>query len=349
MKDWQRLAVAPTASIREVIAAIDSGGARIVLVVEAGGKLVGTITDGDVRRGLLRGVGIDMPASEIMQRQFKSVSERDDRDSVLAALRRFRVQQMPILDERGIVIGLQTLEELVEPAKRSNWVVLMAGGLGQRLRPLTDERPKPMLQIGNRPLLETIIEQFANQGFVNIFIAINYLGQQIREHFGDGRRWDVSIRYLDEVTRLGTAGALSLLPHPPTEPVIVMNGDILTRVDFVRLLEFHQANRSLATMALREHVQRIPYGVVQFDDVLLTSIQEKPAVRHFVSAGVYALEPQAVAAIPHGVPYDMPQLFNTIIDQGARAAVFPVHEYWIDIGKLEDFERANRDFDGHFE
>lgn len=349
MKDWQRLIVSPMASIRAAIGAIDSGGARIVLVADERGKLLGTITDGDVRRGLLRGVSMDTPAAEIMQKQFKSVHASEDRDSVLSALRRFKVEQMPILDAHGVIIGLQTLDELVEPARRSNWVVLMAGGMGQRLRPLTDECPKPMLRIGDRPLLETIIDQFTNQGFDQFFIAVNYLGAQIRDYFGDGSRWNVSIRYLHEDMRLGTAGALSLLPETPSEPVVVMNADILTRVDFVRLLEFHRANHSLATMALREYVQRIPYGVVQFEDVMLKSIEEKPSVRHFVSAGVYVLEPAVIATIPRGEMHDMPQIFDSVLADGGRSAVFPIHEYWIDIGRLEDFERANRDFGSQFE
>jgi NDP-sugar pyrophosphorylase family protein len=224
----------------------------------------------------------------------------------------------------------------------------MAGGMGQRLRPLTEDCPKPLLSVGGRPLLETILLQFREHGFQRFFISVNYRADMVEGHFGDGDALGVTVNYLREDAPLGTAGALGALPDAPREPVFVMNGDVLTRVDFSGMLSFHREHKAAATMAVRGFEMQVPYGVVNVEDQRITAIEEKPVHRFFVNAGIYVLEPDVVAAIPKGEHLDMPALFTRLHAQGRTTAAFPVHEYWMDIGRKQDFDQANTDYGIHF-
>jgi NDP-sugar pyrophosphorylase family protein len=232
----------------------------------------------------------------------------------------------------------------VEPARKTP-VIIMAGGLGARLRPLTNDIPKPLLKVGSRPVLETIIENFADQGFRHITLCINYRGDMIRDHFGDGSRWDLQISYVEEPDRMGTAGALTLLPERPAEPFIVMNGDLLTKVDFVRLLDFHRRQGFAATVAMREYSYQVPYGVLEINDKYkVMRMVEKPLERRYVSAGIYILDPETVGLIPRDAYYDMPTLFNALMECDHSVGSFPLRDYWVDIGRIEDLERASAEF-----
>lgn len=340
MKTWRQLLIAPSTSIREAISRIDSGNAQIVLVADEQGKLLGTVTDGDVRRGLLRGLNLTEAVAEVMNRTFVSAAPSDDRASILALMKQKLVHQVPLVDERGIVAGLETLDELLQPGRRDTPVILLAGGLGMRLRPLTEEMPKPMLRIGGRPILESILDNFVEYGFHRFYFAVNYMADVIERHFRDGSRWDVRIEYIREGQKLGTAGALSLLPETPPEAALVMNADILTRVNFAHLLDFHKRSSAAATVCVREHRHSVPYGVVEMQDNLLTAITEKPVYRSMVNAGIYVLEPEAFGHLQKGAYCDMPALLQRLMDAGLRTAGFPIHEFWLDIGRLEDLERA---------
>ncbi len=344
MKNWRTLLIAPSASIRDAIARIDSGNAQIVLVTDAEGTLIGTVTDGDVRRGLLRGKTLDDPVSDVMNPSPAKAGQRDDRASILALMKRKLIHQVPLVDERNRVTGLETLDELLQPERRGNPVVLIAGGLGTRLRPLTDHVPKPMLEVGGKPILESTVENLIDYGFTKFYLAVNYKAETIERHFGNGSAWDVSIEYIRETEKLGTAGPLSLLPAPPTSPVLVMNADILTRVNFSRLLDFHAESGAAATVCVREYTYAIPYGVVQMNENLLTRIDEKPVHRALISAGIYVLEPQALRHLPKGGYYDMPTLLQDLVQRGLRLTGFPIHEYWLDIGKWEDLQCAHEYF-----
>jgi NDP-sugar pyrophosphorylase family protein len=220
----------------------------------------------------------------------------------------------------------------------------MAGGLGTRLQPLTDECPKPLLMVNGKPILETILESFVEQGFKRIFLSINFKAEMIRNYFGAGERWGIQIEYLHENTCLGTAGALSLLPEKPTAPVIVMNGDLLTRTNFDNLLQFHITQGATATMVVREYDFQVPYGVVRLDGTRIDAIEEKPVHKFFVNAGIYALSPEALDYLPAGVFFDMPALFEHLITADKVTAAYPLREYWLDIGQLEEFERAQREW-----
>jgi dTDP-glucose pyrophosphorylase len=347
MSTWARLLLSPDATVRDAIKCIDAGGMQIALVVDSHHKLIGTISDGDVRRGILRGVSLDAPSSGVMNRSPTVVTSGEERETIIATMRVRQIHKIPVVDSQGRLVGLESLDELVRPAPRENMVVLMAGGLGSRLRPLTEARPKPMLMIGGRPILETILLNFIESGFHRFYISVNYMAEMVEEYFGDGSRWGVEIQYIHEPERMGTAGAVGLLPEKPSAPVVVMNGDLLTKINFASLLDFHLSHAATATMCVREYDLQVPYGVVKLKEHRLLSVEEKPVQRFFVNAGIYVLSPDAVSLIPPSF-FDMPTLFEKLVADGRETAVFPIREYWLDIGHLADIEKANGDFDALF-
>lgn len=349
MNDWKSALVRSSAKVREVIQVIDKNAMQIALVVDDKQRLLGTVTDGDVRRGILKGVTLEDPVQRIMRSEPVTARSEDSQKKRLAILRKKEIKQLPVLDDAGRVVGLELLDDLVDAPARDNWVVLMAGGLGSRLQPLTDKTPKPLLPVGKKPILETIIENFVDAGFNRFYISVNYKNEMIRSHFGDGSGWGSEIRYISESERLGTAGALGLLPEKPAKPFFVMNADLLTKVNFMHLLNFHHENKVDATMCVREYDFQVPYGVVRIDGHTVKGIDEKPVQSFFVNAGIYVLDPEALKHIPVNKPLDMPQLFEKIIRDGHKTAAFPIREYWIDIGRLNDFERANGEFSEVFE
>ena len=342
--NWRQVLVGGETPLKDTIERMDASALQVALVGDKAEKLIGVVTDGDIRRALLRGVTLESPTSVVMNPQPKTLHAGAGREVILAFMRAHVVRQVPLLDEKGSIVELALLDELVGVRDLPNWVVLMAGGLGTRLRPLTENLPKPMLPVAGRPILETIVLGLAEQGFRRIFMAINYKAAMIQEHFGNGRQWGVSIEYLEEKTQLGTAGALSLLPEKPQAPVLVMNGDLLTHANLANLLDFHQDHKSAATMAVREYDFRVPYGVVELDGVAITGIHEKPLQRFLVSAGIYALSPSALAVIPRDKVFDMPALFSRLIEKGMTTSAYHLREYWLDIGRLEEFERAQREW-----
>jgi dTDP-glucose pyrophosphorylase len=344
MSVWKDIVVAPQTPLREAIARIDRSSLQVALVLTENGHLAGVLTDGDIRRSILRGDDLDIPTSLVMNPNATCVSARMPREEMLALMRRRAFHHLPLVDENEQVVGLVTLDELVGTIQRSNWVVLMAGGLGTRLHPLTKHKPKPLLSIGDKPILETILESFVDQGFSRFFISVNYKAEMIKEYFGDGARWGVELKYLHETDRLGTAGALALLPEKPDVPLIVMNGDLLTKVNFDGLLDFHAEHHATATMAVRAYEYQVPYGVVRLNGSNIISIEEKPSHRCFVSAGIYALSPAALRHFPSEGFFDMPNLFEKLVLLGEKTAAYPLREYWLDIGRLEEFEQAQKEW-----
>jgi dTDP-glucose pyrophosphorylase len=344
MKNWQRVLVAPGTSLREALEIIDRAGSRMVVVVDSERRLLGTLSDGDVRRGLLRGLTLTDRAAEAMHVNPTTARADDDRPAILAKMRRLSLFQMPIVDERGIVVGLETLDDFLATPARDNWVVIMAGGRGVRLGALTRDTPKPMLKVGSRPLLETILSNLSGQGFRRFHFAVNYKAEQIESHFGDGAAFGVKIRYLREDQPLGTAGALSLLPQAPAAPIVVTNADILTKENYGYMLDKHVESGAAATMAVRNYDMQVPFGVVRERDGGIEAIDEKPIQSFVVSAGIYVLSPYALPFVPAGQPLDMPVLFETLIRAGMPTRCHHVDGYWLDIGRMSDYERANLDF-----
>lgn len=336
-------------SIRDAVAVIDSGGLQIALVVDADGVLTGTVTDGDIRRAMLSGVDFGADVARVMNSSPKTVTMSAAPAAARALMSKFRIHQIPVLDGQGRVVDVRLIEDYLETREPSDTTVfLMAGGLGTRLRPITDTIPKPMINVGGKPILESIIANFSNQGFFKFVLSLNYKAEMVREHFGDGSRFGVEIEYVEEVDRKGTAGSLSLLSQRPSGPFIVMNGDLLTTVNFKHLIDFHRQNGAAATMCVREYSFRVPYGVVVTQDHRITSLQEKPMHTTLVNAGIYVLDPAALDRIPHDRQFDMTDLFNELLENNCQTAAFPLHEYWLDIGRMEDLERAQIEYSGIF-
>lgn len=345
MERCSKTFLAPDGTIAEAIRIIEEGGVQICLVVDQQRRLQGTVTDGDVRRGILRSLPLNAPVTEIMRTAPTVGRPGDLPEQLLAIMTQEEINQIPLVTEELEVVGMVTVRELSKRgSERDNWVVLMAGGLGNRLRPLTDAVPKPLLKVGHKPLLETILETFRSHNFTKFFLSVNYKADMVKAHFGDGSRWNCQIEYLEEKERLGTAGALSLLPSRPTGPMIVMNGDLLTKVNFSSLVDYHMQQGATATMGVREYDFQVPYGVVEIDEGRIVALTEKPVQSFFVNAGIYVVNPSTLDIVPKDKFFDMTELFNFLIKAGKPTAVFPIREYWLDIGQPDDFIRANGEF-----
>lgn len=344
----RRLCITPEDSVRDAMSAIDAGGRQIALVLDGNGRLVATVTDGDIRRGLLKGMGLDDAVRGVMHAKPATVTENDGPEAARWLMRALRLHHIPVVDEAGILLDLAWIDEISGLATRETRVILMAGGLGTRLRPLTESVPKPMLPVGDRPLLEHIVRNLIEQGFRRFTLSVNYRADMVEAHFGDGSALGAEIGYVHETERMGTAGALSLLPERPEAPFIVMNADLLTSLRFESALQFHEETGAEATMCAREYSMQVPYGVIRADGARLVAIEEKPVESYFVNAGIYVLSPAALDLLEPGRPCDMPTFFDRLMARGSQISVFPISEYWTDIGQREDLERARVDFEQVF-
>lgn len=343
--NYKNILLKPTSSIKEALQIIDTGAKQIALVIDEDEKLVGTLTDGDIRRGLLNNLSLEDSIEDIIFKNPTVCTMEDTKEDILEIAINKKLYQIPLVDKNGKLIGIKDVDELLKPRIKPNKVILMVGGLGSRLRPLTDEIPKPMLKVGNKPILETIILNFKKYGFINIVLCVNYKAEIIKEYFKDGSDFGVNIEYIYEDKRMGTAGALSLLKEKqPKEAFFVMNGDLLTNVNFEHLLTFHQNHNAKATMAVREYDFQIPYGVVNIENENIKSIEEKPKHKFFVNAGIYVLDSSCIELIPKDEFYDMPTLFEKMIEIGDITVSFPLREYWLDIGQMDDYKKANYEY-----
>ncbi len=339
--DWQNISVATETPIIEALRIIDSGSVQICLVVDAQNRLLGTVTDGDIRRGILAGCSLGASVGDIMNAKPIVASAGQSSEEIAECMRSEQILQLPVVDKTGKVIAVRFLKDLLNSDEQSNPVVLMAGGLGTRLRPLTNNCPKPMLQVGGRPILEGIIRRFASGGFKRFYITVHYKAEVIKEYFGDGAKFGVQIEYIEEEVALGTAGALTLLPETPDKPFFVMNADLLTTINFKQLLAFHKKQEVAATMCVQTHQVEIPFGVIEADGNTINRIDEKPVKGFLVNAGIYVIEPSILKLLDKKVHTSMPELFKLVIETGQKASAFAMHEDWLDIGRPEDFEKAD--------
>ncbi len=344
MKKPIAISVNRFSTIKEVLQIIDKGALRIAVVQNDKNEVIGTITDGDIRRGLLNGLSLDATIETIYNKNPITCNQNKSEQEMVTQAIKNRVYQIPIVDDENKLIDIKDIANMLDAVKRPNKVILMAGGLGTRLQPLTNDIPKPLLKVGSTPILETIIRNFSKNGFKDIIISVNYKSEMIKDYFGDGSKFGVTISYIDENKRMGTAGALSLLQDKPNESFFVMNGDLLTNVDFSKLLDFHSLGNADATMAVREYDFQVPYGVVQTKGDKVIDIVEKPIHKFFVNAGIYLLSPKVLEYIPKDEFYDMPSLFEKLIEENRVTLSFPIHEYWLDIGRISDFEKANIEY-----
>jgi dTDP-glucose pyrophosphorylase len=350
MKELGRLLIHRTQSVREALATVDAGGEGIALVVAEGRKLIGTITDGDLRRATLAGIDVDKSTVDTLLRRRKGLRSGPltapvgtTEAQLMQMMKRSRLRHIPIVDGKGHVQELALLRELALEDPLPVTAVVMAGGLGERLRPLTDKVPKPMLRVGDRPVMEHVLEQLQKVGISRVSITTHYKPEAIVDHFGDGRRFGVEIDYVNEKEPLGTAGALGLMT-PPDGPVLVINGDVLTHVNFRSMLSYHSDNHADMTVGVRRFEVKVPYGVVDMEGAQVTRLDEKPTYKFFINAGVYLIEPTVFTLIKHQEHLDATDLIDRLMTAGKKVVGFPIHEYWLDIGRPEDYLRANKDW-----
>jgi len=337
---WRRTLLNVDATLKQAICNLDESAAQIILVVSSDGILAGTLTDGDIRRGLLRGLDLNSPIDSVIHREAMVVPPQMSRDMVLHLMQANVLSALPVVDESRRVVGLHLLNELLTPIQHPNMMVIMAGGQGTRLRPHTENCPKPLLPVGGKPILEHIIERAKAEGFQHFVLAVHYLGHMIEDYFGNGDKLGIQISYLRESSPLGTAGAISLLNPRPEAPFLVTNGDVLTDIRYGELLDFHCRHNATATMAVRLHEWQHPFGVVHTNGVDITGFEEKPIARSHINAGIYVLEPSTLDVLRTGEHCDMPTLFSRLQEGVARTIVYPMHEPWLDVGRVDDFERA---------
>jgi dTDP-glucose pyrophosphorylase len=337
---WRQAILPTSATLSQAIRNLDQVAIKIVLVTNEAGRLEGTVSDGDIRRGLLKGLTLDSPIVSIIHRNAFVVPPEMGREMVMQLMVANKIQQIPVVDSSHHVIGLHLWDEITTSPTRKNLMVIMAGGMGTRLRPHTENCPKPLLPVAGKPMLEHIIDRAKLEGFNQFVLAIHYLGHMIEDYFGNGERLGVQINYLREDSPLGTAGALGLLNPKPSSPFVVTNGDVISDIRYGELLDFHIRHSAVATMAVRVHEWQHPFGVVQTQGVEIVGFEEKPVARSHINAGVYALDPEALSFLNSDTHCDMPTLFERLQANSCRTVAYPMHEPWLDVGRPEDLEKA---------
>jgi dTDP-glucose pyrophosphorylase len=337
---WRKALLKPDTTIHQAISNLDKVAIKICLVINQAGELIGTLSDGDIRRGLLKGLGLESPITGIVQHSPLVVPEDMSRELVLQLMTANKIQQIPVVNAQRQVVGLHLWEDITRPPERTNLMVIMAGGMGTRLRPHTENCPKPLLPVAGKPMLEHIIDRAKLEGFSRFVLAIHYLGHMIEEHFGNGNKLDVQINYLREQSPLGTAGALGLLKPKPDQAIVVTNGDVITDIRYGELLDFHLHHKAAATMAVRLHEWQHPFGVVQTQGIDIVGFEEKPVARSHINAGVYVISPDALRELGANVRCDMPTLFERLQLTGQRTVAYPMHEPWLDVGRPADLVAA---------
>lgn len=343
-RDVKKIILNKSDTIFHALELLDLYALRIVLVVDENSQLLGSVTDGDIRRGLLKGHGLQEPIEVIMHtKPYSIIKDSLSNKQIFEVMRERSLLVVPIINQNNQLVDVVTLNDLIQKKRKDNPVFIMAGGFGTRLRPLTDKCPKPMLPVGGKPLLETIISSFKEQGFYKFYISTHYLPEVIHEHFGDGGKFGIQINYVHETDPLGTGGALSLLPKTDIDlPFIVINGDVLTNMNFEKLIEFHNKNNAVATMCVREFQYQIPYGVVNSDQNIIQSMTEKPSYFFDINTGIYVISPKLLSQVKAEF-IGMPTILEQQIEKKQIVSSYPLHEYWLDIGHIEDYNRAQRD------
>lgn len=327
--------------IFDAMVLLNRSGREVVLVTSATGSVVGLITDGDIRRGVVAGAPLDSPVTAVMNTQFTSVSPALDRATALDIMKTRTIQHLPVLNEDGRLMGVHFLRDLIVASRKPNIAVIMAGGKGTRLRPITDAIPKPMVEVAGRPILERIVLHLVGTGITEIYLAVNYMAELIEAHFRDGAEFGCRISYLRESLPLGTGGALSLLPRMPDHPFLVLNGDQLTRIDFEAMLDQHTRTGDLATIAVGRHAVRLPYAVLREAEGKIAAIDEKPTVHFLVNRGIYVLSPFVLEHVPCDAEFHITSLFEALLAKGHTIGAFNFDDYWLDVTQPADLGRAN--------
>jgi len=340
--------IGTNSTIKEAMKVIDKNLTGGALVVNENNELVGTITDGDIRRAILKGRSINEGIESTYFKNFKFVTEQHSKKKAKEYMLSNKIRQVPVIDKNKKLIDLYFLDDIISYDKKDNYVFILAGGLGTRLRPLTETVPKPMLTVGDKPILELIIEQFKEYGFRNFIVSLNYKGEIIEEYFKDGKEFDVNIEYIRETKKLGTAGSIALVKEKFTKPFIVINGDILTGIDFDKFLNHHMKNNFNITVGVRNYEINVPYGVLVTDNMFIESLEEKPTYKFHINGGVYAVNPEITKYIQEDEVYNMTDLIEDAMRNEYKSGIYEITEYWTDIGQIDDYRKANTDIHKFF-
>ena len=339
--DWAQAILPNSVTVGSAIRSLNEFSAKIVLVINEQGVFQGTVSDGDIRRGLLKGFNLESPIESVIHRNALVVPPELGREMVKQLMAANKIWQVPVVDEKNHIVGLHLWDEITKQPSRGNLMVIMAGGLGTRLHPFTENCPKPLLRVSGKPIVQHIIERAKVEGFSKFVLSIRHLGHMIEDYFGSGESLDVNINYLREDAPLGTAGALSFLDPVPDAPFIVTNGDVITDINYGGMIDFHVRNGGVATMAVREFEMQNPFGVVNTRGLEIIGFEEKPTVRSYINAGVYALNPDALNVLAINEPCDMPKLFERLRFQMRQTMAYPIHESWFDVGRPDDLVAVN--------
>lgn len=342
-KFWEKSILSCNLRVKDAIYNLNNTSLKLVIVVDENKKFFGTITDGDIRRALLQGVNLDSPILEVTNKNPIYASISLDKKNVLTLMKSNKINQVPIIDINRNIVGLHLAENLDSSINFSNKIIIMAGGKGKRLYPLTKNIPKPLVNVAGKPMIEHIIERAKIEGFNNFIISINYLGHMIQDYFENGDKLNVNIEYIKEDVPLGTAGGLSLIKSIPEEPIIVTNGDVFTDIRFSEILNFHNHHESAGTMAVKLHESQNPYGVVNIKGIEIIDLQEKPIVKNYINAGVYVLQPSVLNFLLKNNYCDMPSLFKKLKETNKKIIAFPMHEPWTDVGKIDDLKKLTKE------
>jgi dTDP-glucose pyrophosphorylase len=346
MLDIERICVAEDVSLRKVTELLDESGRQIIMIVDQDRRLKGTFTDGDLRRALLKGATLSDSVRGFFNGRPIASPANGGRSKAVAIMRERGIDQIPLVDDEGRIVGVESINPVRVGIKIDYPVVIMAGGRGKRLHPITESIPKALVSVGDKPILEHILERFAAQGFQRFTFAVNHMSEMIEDYFGDGSRWNVSVDYVRENARLGTAGALSLLENRPTTPFIVTNCDVLTTTSFQDVLESHMASGAMATIGVREFSYRVPFGVMEVAGSQLRRIAEKPEHTWLINAGIYVLDPAVIDIVPKDTFFDMTDVMNALIARDTRVSTYMIRRYWIDIGMPQDLDQARQEIHG---
>lgn len=339
----EKILAYPYYSIKESLKLLDEGAKGIILVVDKERKLIGTITDGDIRRAILKGIELEEKIGEIMHKNPIKVKQETSREEIKDILIKNAIKELPIVDENYKVIDMITINDILLPEGKENPVIIMAGGLGTRLKDLTKEIPKPMLRIGNDPILQHIINNFKQYGYNKIFISVNYKAEIIENYFQDGYAYGVKIEYIKEHKRLGTAGGIKLVEDFIDKPFFVINGDIFTNLNLENMMVFHKNNHFDITVGTRKHSFQIPYGVVKAEENSIIDVEEKPTIECLINAGIYCLNPKVIRLIPKDKYFEITDLIEICIKKGLKVGSYEVKDYWMDIGRIEDYDKVKND------
>ena len=345
MNGWEKSTLYLTDTMGKAVKVLEENRVLgIALVIDKHRKLLGTVTDGDIRRAIIGHCGMETPVEQLMNNSPVVVTARDGKEKIDHVMAENFIARLPVINDDGVIIGLVGQDSVFTSSGDDNSILLMAGGFGRRLHPLTESTPKPLLKVADKPILEAIVDQLSEQGFKRLFMSLHYRGEMIKDYFGDGSNWNVTIQYLEENAPLGTAGALSLVNSADVVyPRMVINGDVMTRMNYGRLLAFHREQGGVATLCVKEYEHHIPYGVVEIEREQVSQINEKPLHKCFVNAGIYVLNEAVVRAVDDIRPLAMTDLLSSLVTKGERVNAYPIHEYWLDIGRLSEYRRATKD------